>query len=259
MMILHVESYGMNRQLHQHTSRDPIPAAINSRHSLSVKEVDFPRKKPYIPETIEVKGSAPQFVIKFNSASSKVNVFHEHQPENVPSIKESYSEDEPQILRHSVSKPIVQEIYEIISPYRRVVQEIKPVEETIQTIISRSNDGNGDRQYRSNTSSKSSLKRPESTDTVIRTNSEEANSSRKEEDEPNHQMNTNSIDPNNQPEPDLVLDDSNFFDNSIYNGNAELDLKYPSSNELNTKYDHKNRMVPLLYNEIHQTRLYRDR
>jgi hypothetical protein len=51
--------------------------------------------------------------------------------------QETSSEDEPQKLVHVVTKPVYQEIREIITPYRKVIQEIRPVQEDIQTIVSK--------------------------------------------------------------------------------------------------------------------------
>ncbi|OTF73748.1 DFP2-like protein, partial [Euroglyphus maynei] len=45
--------------------------------------------------------------------------------------------NEPHRLVHEVTKPVIQEVREIITPYRRVIQEIKPVQEEIQTIIAK--------------------------------------------------------------------------------------------------------------------------
>lgn len=57
--------------------------------------------------------------------------------------QETSSEDEPHILRHSVKKPIYQEIREIISPYRKIFQRIEPVQQEIKTIVARNQNGNG--------------------------------------------------------------------------------------------------------------------
>ena len=40
--------------------------------------------------------------------------------------QQSRSEDEPHMLFHSVHKPIIQEVREVISPYRRIVQGDQP-------------------------------------------------------------------------------------------------------------------------------------
>ena len=220
-------------------SGQPIPAAVNSRYSVSVKKVDLPSPKLFSPGTIEVKGAIPSFVIKFNSASSKVNLFHQHQSEKVPQPKESFSEDAPQILRHEVSKPIIQEVHEIISPYRRIVQEIKPVIETIDTIISKSSgESKQSAKARLTPSSKvvESLPLAYENETFQTTKTE-------------NPINEN-LEEINEPIPDLILDQSNLIDNSLYNGNSELDLKYVSPN---------GKTVSLIASNEYEPKLYKDR
>lgn len=48
--------------------------------------------------------------------------------------------DEAHVLRHHVTKPVINEIYEVITPIRRIKQEIKPVEEVIETVVAREQD-----------------------------------------------------------------------------------------------------------------------
>ena len=57
----------------------------------------------------------------FRSASSNLNIQQAHDGAG-GSVQESQSEDEPHILRHSVTKPIIQEVHEVITPQRRVSQ-----------------------------------------------------------------------------------------------------------------------------------------
>lgn len=78
----------------------------------------------------------------FRSASSNLNVQQMHEGA-AGSQQESQSEDEPHYLKHTVKKPILQEVYEVITPYRKITQEIKPVQEDIQTIIARMSGGGG--------------------------------------------------------------------------------------------------------------------
>lgn len=57
----------------------------------------------------------------FKSASSSLNIQQAHEGAG-GSVQESQSEDEPHILKHSVTKPIIQEVHEVITPQRRVSQ-----------------------------------------------------------------------------------------------------------------------------------------
>ncbi len=60
-----------------------------------------------------------------------------HQGGGPGEVQQTSSEDEPHRLIHEVTKPIIQEVREVITPFRRVIQEIKPVQEEIQTIVAR--------------------------------------------------------------------------------------------------------------------------
>ncbi|OTF82081.1 hypothetical protein BLA29_014808, partial [Euroglyphus maynei] len=57
---------------------------------------------------------------------------------------ESHSQDEPHVLKHTVKKPVYQEVHEVILPRRQITQEIKPVLEDIQTLVARKSYGGGD-------------------------------------------------------------------------------------------------------------------
>lgn len=227
----------------------PITAAVHTRHSISLKNVDLPKSNPISPGTIEVKGAVPSFVIKFNSASSKLNLFHEHQPGKVPVVKETFSEDAPHILKHSVRRPIYQQVIERIFPSRRIIQQINPVIESIRTIVATSKTAK---------QSTSSLSHPQVTsqpiaapklpvDTFERAQVKVSQGNEKGED-----------DVDEKPEPDLVLNETNLIDNSLYNGNSELDLKYISPNGKSLSKDSYNDYQND-YNFLNSPRLYKDR
>jgi hypothetical protein len=52
-------------------------------------------------------------------------------------VERTQSEEEPHKVMHEVLRPVIQEVREVITPYRRVVQEIQPVVETVNTIIAK--------------------------------------------------------------------------------------------------------------------------
>ncbi|KAH9401004.1 hypothetical protein TYRP_002589 [Tyrophagus putrescentiae] len=113
----------------------PIPAAVKSSHTVEYNEV--PNEPANIqPQTILVEAMNIPLNILFQSKSSNLNLQSEHVP-SPGSTQETSSEDEPQILKHTVTKPILQTVLEIIQPYRKIIQEIKPVEETVKTIVAR--------------------------------------------------------------------------------------------------------------------------
>ena len=111
-----------------------VPAAMISNHH--VKHYDVPSSGYIHPTSIDVPPNYIPVNFVFRSASSQVNVAQKH--ESAPgSFRESHSQDEPHKLVHTVTKPIIQEVREVISPFRRVTQEIEPVREQVQTIVAR--------------------------------------------------------------------------------------------------------------------------
>ena len=112
----------------------PIPAAIQSRHN--IEYYDVPNSGYIKPTSIEVGANPIPLNLLFRSASSALNVQQYHEGAK-GSYQQSQSEDEAHVLKHMVTKPIYQEVREVISPYRKITQEIKPVYEEIKTIVAR--------------------------------------------------------------------------------------------------------------------------
>jgi hypothetical protein len=54
-----------------------------------------------------------------------------------PQVQESRYEDEPHLLRHEVIRPVIQELHEVIQPFRRVIQTIQPVIEEIHSVVAK--------------------------------------------------------------------------------------------------------------------------
>lgn len=211
----------------------PIPAAITTKRSLNFKDIEIPPNEPHSTNLIEVKGTVPSFTIKFNSASSKVNLFHQHDPPKTPPIvKETYSEDEPHILRQQVKKPIIQEVHEIINPIRHVIQEIKPVEEELSTIVARGSNDSGASLLSAIFSQSNNYQTPKTeTAAVVQPNDEYQATN------PSNNLRKKPIVVDIatylllEKKPDLMINNENeLYDNTLYNGSNEYDLKYPSPN-----------------------------
>lgn len=274
-----------------------MPAAINTRRYVTVQEVPV-QEKHYQVNMIEVKSQSPTFTIKFNSASSKVNLLHQHEPQKPPKVKETFSEDPKHVLRHRVVRPIINEIYEIISPYRRVVRRIKPVVETINTIIAGTppsstsslsqqssaplkplmafDDNRLSQPSSPATPSVSLLKKVYDSNVFMAREKLMANKNEIEEEEGDneeadikHDSDSNYIEHDQRDslqdahstekkKPDLMFaNEDELIDNSIYNGNAEADLRYASSGA------DKQNILTMTSDYFHQDnrvgRVYRDR
>ena len=114
----------------------PVTAAVQTQHTVEYRHVNLPQELPQ-PQVIEVDGGQLPLTIHFRSASSNIQVHQTHQPSHPGEVQQTSSEDEPTRLQHEVTKPIIQEIREVITPYRRVIQEIRPVQEEIHTVVAR--------------------------------------------------------------------------------------------------------------------------
>nr|XP_027204221.1 pupal cuticle protein 36-like [Dermatophagoides pteronyssinus] len=120
----------------------PVTAAIQSMRSVEVNEVQDSYENSE-PQVIDIPPSAMPIVINFRTSASQIQIHQSHEPGEPREVQETQSEDEPHFLKHSVTKPVIQEVHEIIMPFRRVIQEIRPVEEEVKTIIARQAQGKG--------------------------------------------------------------------------------------------------------------------
>ncbi|KAH7644220.1 dfp2-like protein 12 [Dermatophagoides farinae] len=111
-----------------------IPIAIQTKHNIEYKDV--PSSGSIQTATVEVGARSIPINIIFRSASSSLNVLQRHQGAG-GDTQESHSEDEPHVLRHTVKKPIYQIVNEIITPYRKISQEVHPVQEEIKTVVAK--------------------------------------------------------------------------------------------------------------------------
>lgn len=77
--------------------------------------------------------------LRFNSHSSHINAIQKHfsQPGQV---QKQNSIDEPDLLIQNIKKPVIQEVREVIAPYRHRTQEVRPVRERIETLIAKGQD-----------------------------------------------------------------------------------------------------------------------
>nr|XP_027205514.1 uncharacterized protein LOC113799123 [Dermatophagoides pteronyssinus] len=152
MMAIHPSSsslYGFNRY------GDNIDATIISKqnlHILPIQNLHTIQTNPII----DIKSNNNLITIRFNTISSSINTIQKHH--GIQSkIQHSKFMAEPDILIQNIQKPIIQKVHEIIQPYRKIYQEILPVKEKIETIISKdSNHQNHNEQNYDNISSSSS-------------------------------------------------------------------------------------------------------
>lgn len=116
-----------------------IDVAIHSKHSVQVIPVTGTKMAGKTP-IIDINSDALPLTLRFNSHSSRINAIQKHIGHSGQVYKQN-AIDEPDLLIQNVQKPVIQEVREIISPFRNIFQEIRPVQEQIQTIIARGQDG----------------------------------------------------------------------------------------------------------------------
>ena len=124
---------------------EPLAAAIKSMRTVEVKELqdDYQNAEPQV---IDIAPSALPIVINFRTSASAIKIHQTHERGEPQEVQQTQSEDEPQFLKHQVTKPVIQEVHEIIMPYRKIIQEIRPVEEQIKTIVARGKERSGGAQ-----------------------------------------------------------------------------------------------------------------
>lgn len=133
-------SYG--EPVDHYGSSGPIEAAIKSRQLIRTIPVGSSRSGGARTPTIDINSGTNVITLRFNTVSSKINALQKHTGSG-GSVKKSDFTDEPDLLVQNVQKPVVQKVNEIISPFRKISQEIRPVQEQIETIIAKGMEGGG--------------------------------------------------------------------------------------------------------------------
>jgi hypothetical protein len=120
----------------------PVSAAIHSTRTVEYKAVPY-NDEPLVPQVVEVEPSEIPLNIHFKSRSSTIKVSQSHEAGEPGTVEQTQSQDEPSRVIHEVHKPVIQEVREVITPYRQVTQEVQPVVEQVHTVVAR---GEGVRQ-----------------------------------------------------------------------------------------------------------------
>lgn len=114
------------------------PVSLAVRSTQNIQYYDIPSVQTAAqPYQVMVESQSVPMTMMFRTYSSPMNVRHQHVTSQ-GSVQETHSQDEPHVLRHTIHKPILQEIREVIAPMRTIRQEVRPVEENIQTLVARS-------------------------------------------------------------------------------------------------------------------------
>src|SRR5699024_6718428 len=88
------------------------------------------------PKTILVDGGDQTSVnLDFRSSSTRLNVMQDHSTQSFNKVHQMQTHEEPVKLVLNITKPVIQEVNEVIIPYRNIKQEIQPVKEYIETTV----------------------------------------------------------------------------------------------------------------------------
>ncbi|KAH9419985.1 hypothetical protein DERP_001818, partial [Dermatophagoides pteronyssinus] len=92
------------------------------------------------PQVVEVEPSETALHLHFKTGSSGILLTQSHEKSQSPEVQVEESKEDVARLIHKIEKPIIQEVHEVITPYRQITKEISPVVEAIHTIVSKSED-----------------------------------------------------------------------------------------------------------------------
>jgi len=127
-------SYGIHgSRIDPHGFYRPIKAPNKRRRYVRPY---LPRKRIY-PKIIKVHAEEVPVKVVYLTKSSDVDVRQFHKKGAPGKFTSTKTLEEPHRLYHQVVRPVIQEIHEVIVPYRKVVQRIEPVIEEIQTIVAK--------------------------------------------------------------------------------------------------------------------------
>ena len=95
--------------------------------------------EPAKTQVVNVPPNEQGLHINFFSKSSPLTVSQQHIPGDAGQVQVTESVDEPQRLVHNVKKSVIQEVNEVVQPFRVLKQEVKPVIEQAHTLVAEGN------------------------------------------------------------------------------------------------------------------------
>ena len=122
-----------------HSNRITADVINNKRqiHYINVLPLDFTDSDVnYKPTLVDVEnGRRVPIVMIFKGSAARLLLKTVSKPNGSTTVEHTWSNEEPQISRHTVTVPIVQVIHERILPRRMVMQTIQPVQEVFHTVV----------------------------------------------------------------------------------------------------------------------------
>jgi hypothetical protein len=113
----------------------PVNAAVQTiSRTVDYRPVPYTGEAPVVQD-IDVPPQESPLRINFQSKSSPLAVTQQHIPAEPGQVQVTQSEDEPQQVIHNVVRPVVQQVNEVVQPYRTLTQTVEPVIEQTHTNI----------------------------------------------------------------------------------------------------------------------------
>lgn len=122
-------------------------AALAIRTTHRMVYYDVPNERNYQQQQssspIYVDSQPIPITLMMRTYSSPINIQHSHY-QGQGGLEETASEDQELRFIHTITKPVVQEVREIISPIRMIYREIQPIDERVETMVARRKNSDSD-------------------------------------------------------------------------------------------------------------------
>jgi len=113
----------------------PVNAAVQTiSRTVDYRPVPYTGEAPVVQD-VDVPPQESPLRINFQSRSSPLQVTQQHIPAEPGQVQVTQSEDEPQTAIHNVVRPVIQQVNEVVQPYRTLTQTVEPVIEQTHTNI----------------------------------------------------------------------------------------------------------------------------
>ncbi|UXI14168.1 DFP1 [Sarcoptes scabiei] len=119
-----------------------IDAAVMSKQDIRTIPMMSQRSGGGSTPVIDINSSPGSITLRFNSASTQINAIQKHMTRQ-GTVQKANVMAEPDLLIQNVQKPVIQKVREVITPFRKVLQEVRPVQEQVETVIARGMENGG--------------------------------------------------------------------------------------------------------------------
>ena len=116
-------------------------AVLDRKREIKFVELNNNLQSSHKPHIVDIDTESAPMVLRFNSATSKIKIQQNHRKNN-GEVEESRHIEEPHHFKLHVHKPVIQDVHEVITPFRNIYQEIRPVVENVQIVVTKASSKN---------------------------------------------------------------------------------------------------------------------